>query len=229
MKTLICIPAHNEEDNIAEIIRACQKYGEVLVIDDGSTDNTFEIALQTALVIHNPPGSQYGDGFIQGCEWALYKNGIQVVFMNAGGSHFPEDIPRLLKGLEGNDMVIGSRILRHSVCRQPLIRRPLTYLATRFLGLLVGEKRVDYSSFRAFNYWAMVVAYDLAKSLPKETRLFNPLLTYKLYKSGLKIKQAPISYRAINNQLHLEKFIQVAWILLKYMIRSKRLNIGSNR
>ncbi len=215
MIPLICIPARNEEDNIAEIVKACQEYGEVFVIDDGSTDNTLEIALQVTETIHNPPGSQYGDGFIQGCEWALYKNGRQVVFMNAGGSHFPEDIPRLLKELESNDMVIGSRILKHSVCKQPLIRRPLTYLATRFLGLLVGEKQVDYSSFRAFNYWAMVVAYDLAKNLPKETRLFNPLLAYKLYKSGLKIKQVPISYQAINNQLHLWKFVQTFFLLIR--------------
>ncbi len=217
MQPLIVICAHNEEDNIAEIVRACKEYGDVYVVDDGSTDDTADRADKVARwVFFNGVGSQYGDGFRQGCYGAEVREAKQVVFMNAGGSHFPGDIPRLLEGLKDADVVIGSRIVPHAICIQPWFRVPMTHLATWVLGKFLGRAPVDYSSFRAFNKWGAVVAHDIALALPKETRLFNPLLTYKLYKSGLKINHVPISYKAINNQLHLGKFIKTFWTLLKY-------------
>lgn len=107
----VIIPAKNEARSIAGLVRRCQSQpgcAEVLVVDDGSDDETGTLAEnEGALVVRHPYSK--GNG-------AAIKSGVRVasqdiiVFMDADGQHSPEDVPRLLEKLgRGYDMVVGAR------------------------------------------------------------------------------------------------------------------------
>ena len=107
----IVIPAKNEENTIAEIVKSALVYSnDVLVIDGNSTDKTAEIAKSVGARIINISPKGKGNALCGSIEYI--KNPI-TVFMDADGSHIPEDIPKLVAPiLEGKaDHVSGSRLL----------------------------------------------------------------------------------------------------------------------
>jgi len=109
-KITVIIPTKNEEKSIGEIIEQAKAFAdEILVVDGHSTDRTREIASEKGAKVVLDRGKGKGDGVRVGITEA--KENI-IVFIDADGSHNPEDIPRLLKPiLEGEaDLVVGSRI-----------------------------------------------------------------------------------------------------------------------
>lgn len=107
----VVIPAYNEEENIVRVVEGIGglRLGdvEIIVVDDGSTDRTAPLAERAgAKVVRHP--YNIGNG-------AAVKSGIReakgdvIVTMDGDGQHDPADIPRLIKALGGNDMVVGAR------------------------------------------------------------------------------------------------------------------------
>lgn len=108
-KITVVIPTRNEEQTIAEIIEGCKPYAdEVLVIDGHSTDKTREIAKELGVRVEFDHGKGKGDALRTAL--GIAKGDI-VVFIDADGSHDPNDIPKLVQPIvEGKaDMVVGSR------------------------------------------------------------------------------------------------------------------------
>ncbi len=106
----VIIPTKNEENSIGEIIEQVKAFAdEILVVDGHSTDQTREIASQKGARVILDRGKGKGDGVRIGITEA--KKDI-IVFIDADGSHNPEDIPKLLKPiLKGEaDLVVGSKI-----------------------------------------------------------------------------------------------------------------------
>jgi glycosyltransferase involved in cell wall biosynthesis len=110
-----CIPAHNEESNIARvIIKAGHHVDRVIVCDDGSTDLTAEIASRLgAVVLRHEKNIGYGASIATLFNFALGSPVDAMVTIDADGQHEADDIPRILEPLaEGKaDIVIGSRFL----------------------------------------------------------------------------------------------------------------------
>lgn len=110
-KVTVVIPTLNEEKTLAKIISACSKYADKIIVSDGgSTDNTIKIAQDLGVeVLTNIPK---GKG--QAIRFTIehIKSDI-TVFIDADGSHDPEDIPRLIEPILENkaDHVTGSRLL----------------------------------------------------------------------------------------------------------------------
>jgi glycosyltransferase involved in cell wall biosynthesis len=115
IKILVCIPAFNEAKNIAEIIAKSKKYAdEVIVYDDGSTDETYETANSAgATVIRNPENKGYGVAIRSLFQAAKQENADIMVTLDADGQHDPDQIPQVIEPLlkQRFDMVIGSRFL----------------------------------------------------------------------------------------------------------------------
>ncbi|MEA1081414.1 glycosyltransferase family 2 protein [Marinobacter qingdaonensis] len=110
-KVTVVIPAKNEAQSIGELvgqIRAGRWVDEIIVVDDGSTDGTGEIAeAKGARVLSHPYSKGNGAAIKTGARHAI---GDVLVFMDADGQHKPSEIPRLLSRLsDGYDMVVGSR------------------------------------------------------------------------------------------------------------------------
>ena len=153
--TVAAMPAYNEAKSIYDIVVECKKYVDsVIVIDDGSSDNTADVAESAgAYVVKHPKNLGYG-GAIRSCfETARNLNVRQMVIIDSDGQHNPADIPRLLKPLEkGVDMVIGSRFIENKSEHIPSYRKvgmKVLDTATNFVG---GINVTDsQSGFRAYN------------------------------------------------------------------------------
>lgn len=214
--TCIVIPAHNEADNILEMVTRCQRFGTVIVVDDGSTDNTNALLrAQRIPLVTNPTGSQHGDGIRAGLHYALeYWGAENIVTIDAGLSYFPESIPTLLGTLYDCDLAIGSRVMDGAWRQQPWGRRLLTTLGTRLLGALTDCTTLDYASFRAYTPAAARRVLELGATLDQRCHVFNPALIYLLQRSGLTIRQVPVSYTATNSTLDLSATLGALWALL---------------
>lgn len=111
----VAIPCFNEARFIADVVTRARKYvPEVIVVDDGSTDGTAEVAAKAgATVIEH--SRQKGAGVAtKTCFLAALERGVDIlVTIDGDGQHDPDDLPALLApALEGADIVIGARFLR---------------------------------------------------------------------------------------------------------------------
>jgi glycosyltransferase involved in cell wall biosynthesis len=110
--TIAAIPAYNEERSIARIVTGAKKYvDQVVVVDDGSSDATAEIAESAgAYVIRHEMNGGYGAALRTCFETARTLDADKMVIIDSDGQHDPEEIPKLLRPLNrGADLVIGSR------------------------------------------------------------------------------------------------------------------------
>ncbi|MDN5847326.1 MAG: glycosyltransferase family 2 protein [Candidatus Nitrosocosmicus sp.] len=125
-KVIAIIPALNESLRISEIVNEVKKYvNTVIVVDDGSTDDTFEKALQPRVkVIRNNRNRGKGVALKRGLIESLQYRPDIIVTIDADGQHDPKDIPRIIKPIKDGlaDMVIGSRYNSQSINEVPLIR-----------------------------------------------------------------------------------------------------------
>ena len=152
MRLSIVLPAKNESAAIGSTVAGIrQQYPdtaevEVLVVNDGSTDDTAAVAAAAgARVVHHPYSKGNGAAIKTGARAAL---GEVLVFMDADGQHDPADIPRLLDKLnQGHDMVVGAR----QKGSQASVGRGLANgLYNRLASWMTGHKVEDLTSgFRA--------------------------------------------------------------------------------
>ena len=156
----IILPAKNEALAIGTTVAGiCERFpdAEVIVVNDGSTDNTLEVAQAAgARVVSHPYSKGNGAAIKTGARAAT---GEVLVFMDADGQHDPADIPRLLERLEqGHDMVVGARQKgsQASVGRG-VANTFYNWLATYMTGhkiedLTSGMRAVRADKFREFLY-----------------------------------------------------------------------------
>jgi glycosyltransferase involved in cell wall biosynthesis len=153
--TIAAMPAHNEANTIANVILGCQKYvDKIVVVDDGSYDNTAELAESLgAYVVRHETNKGYGAALKNCFETARKLNANAMVIIDSDGQHNPHEIPQLLEPLKyGFDLVIGSRFVNGNGKNVPAYRKmgmQVLDFATSFAG---GLKVTDsQSGFRAYN------------------------------------------------------------------------------
>ena len=113
MSILVCIPAFNEGKVIDKVIKNCLKFSDkVVVCDDGSTDNTSEVADNAGVdVIRHEKNIGKGEALRSLFKFAAHSNNDVIVTIDGDGQFLPEEIPKLVKGIEENksDIVVGYR------------------------------------------------------------------------------------------------------------------------
>jgi glycosyltransferase involved in cell wall biosynthesis len=105
------IPAFNESRSIGDVIRNASKYLDIIVVDDGSIDNTEQVAkLNGAIIIKHKFNEGYEKALSSGLEHALLLGYTHAITLDADGQHNPELINLFIEKLnEGNNLVIGVR------------------------------------------------------------------------------------------------------------------------
>ena len=208
----LIIPAYNEEAAIADILRRCLKAREVLrretglsaveivVVDDGSTDRTREIAAsfsEVRLVVH--PGNQgYGAALMSGFAAAA---GELLGFLDADGTCDPRVFVPMYRALsqERADMVVGNRL--HPGSRMPVLRRVGNIFYAEVISRLSGVSvRDSASGMRLFRRELL----ERLKPLPAGLH-FTPAMTARAACLGARLVEIPIPYaeRQGSSKLHV--------------------------
>jgi len=183
----IIIPAYNEEEGIVSVIKGLNnvvEMHEIIIVDDGSTDNTFNLASKTgARVVHHPYNKGYG---------AALKTGIRnaktdiVLLMDADGQHRAEDASRILQYMDEYDMVVGSRTRNSHVST---LRKPGKKILSIVANYLSGTNIPDLNSgFRAIK---RDMVMDFMHILPNGFS-FTTTITLAALTSGYSVKYLPI-------------------------------------
>jgi len=155
---LFLIPALNEQGRVGEVVREIlDRYpdSEVVVVDDGSTDETADEAREAgAHLLAHPFHMGYGAALQTGYKYALRRGVERLVQIDGDGQHPPAEIDRLLERLdEGDlDLVVGSRFRGRGRYRMPLMRRLGSWCFSVITSALVGRRVSDPTSgFQAMN------------------------------------------------------------------------------
>jgi glycosyltransferase involved in cell wall biosynthesis len=188
----VIIPAFNEEEGIEKVLNELKllelgKNSEIIVVDDCSTDQTFQRAsIKGVKVIHHNQNLGYGAALKTGIRHA--KNGI-IIITDADGSYPIKNIPIILENIKDVDMVVGARVEKK--VHIPFFRRPAKWFINKLANRLSGVKIPDLNSgFRAMRKERVERFYSI---LPNSFS-FTTTLTLAFLTNGYSVKFIPIEY-----------------------------------
>ena len=185
----VIIPVLNEEKSIGLVLGAIPEglVSRVIVVDNGSTDRTGEVAQAAGAIVVSEPQRGYGAACLKGIEEAKrYDPGI-IVFLDGDFSDHPEEMPALIKPIveDGYDMVIGSRMIgEREPGAQPIQSMIGNFMVPRIIRFLYGAHYTDLGPFRA-------IRFDRLLDLNMQDRNFG-------WTVEMQIKAAKWKYRTID-------------------------------
>ena len=193
-KIAVIIPALNEEKTLPLVLNdiPADLIDEVVVIDNGSSDRTPEIAKELGATVLSESRRGYGYPCLKGIEYLKAKRPDIVVFLDGNYSDYPDEISRLVEPImtDDDDLVLGSRVMGQA--RKGALRFPVRFgnlLATTLINIFYGFKYTDLGPFRAIKF-KKLLQLDMNDNLG-----WTVEMQAKAVKCKLKIKEAPVSYR----------------------------------
>jgi glycosyltransferase involved in cell wall biosynthesis len=190
----VIIPALNEEEAIGDVVRAvlAEPIDEVIVVDNGSTDQTAARARSAGARIVSEPRRGYGRACQAGLG-AVARDCSIIAFLDGDGSDCSEMLIRLIEPILAGkeDFVIGSRIRGH---REPGSMNRQQVIAARLAGWLLyrlyGVRYTDMSPFRAIKREAL-----MQLGMRESTYGWNLEMQIRASRAGLRILETPVDHR----------------------------------
>ncbi len=190
-KVYIILPAYSESKVIKEVIASIKKegYKKIIVVDDGSSDNTYQEAKSTGVItISHPINRGKGAATQTGIDAAKLLNADIIVTMDSDGQHDPKDIKKLIKPIleDKADVVIGSRMLNgQDMPKSRIIMNKIANIVTYiFFGIMVSDSQ---SGLRAYSKKASNNVYTYMDRYEFESEMLG-----QIKDANLKIKEVPI-------------------------------------
>lgn len=227
MKRLIIVPAYNEAKVIYQTLASLKntlrhkKSFDILVVDDGSTDNTSREALKAKVkVIQHKLNRGLGGALGTGLAYArIHKYDLAVTF-DADGQHDPRDIIIAVKPVEEKiaDIVIGTRT-RSNMGQMPLDRKIINWLSNIVTWVFFGIWTSDsQSGFRAFSKKALRVVEIKTEKMEVSSEIFAEIKKHHLRVSEVPIRVIYTEYSRSKGQDNLNA-INVLYKLLLRLFR----------
>ena len=193
-KISVIIPALNEEESIGQVLNDIpgEIVEEVIVVDNGSSDNTVTVSKGLGANVILEPLKGYGAACLRGISILKQDTDI-VVFLDADYSDYPQDLHTVVKPIIDDDaeMVIGSRMLgvrkKGALLPQAIFGNKL---ATFLIRLFWGFKYTDLGPFRAIKYRDLIALNMIDKNFG-----WTVEMQIKALKKGLRIAEVPVRYR----------------------------------
>lgn len=219
----VIIPAYNEEVGIYEsiikvkkILDEAQIEHEIIVVDDGSRDNTFNLAQKAgAVVIKHLKNFGYGASLKSGIKYA--KNEL-IIITDADGTYPAKDLPEIILKMDEADMVVGSRVGQD--VKIPWVRKPAKWFLKRLASYITGDSIPDLNSgLRAFRRECALQYFSI---LPDKFS-FTTTITVAMICNGYNVVYIPIDYykRAGKSKI-------VPWDFINFSILVIRLSMLFN-
>ena len=193
MTTSVVIPALDEADSIAELLASIPPVDRVLVVDNGSTDRTAEIARQHGAQVVYEPRRGYGSAIQAGMAALTQAPPEILVILDADRADPPECLPQLCDPILRNeaDFVLSDRTRTADPGALSLPQRAGNALAVRLMARATGYRYRDMGPFRAIRWRALV-----ALEMRDPTWGWNVEMQMKAVHHGLRIREIPLPYRA---------------------------------
>ncbi len=200
---VIVLPAYGEETVIEDVINSIRRegYKNIVVVDDGSTDNTYKKCLGSGVIsLRHTINRGKGAATQTGLDAAKLLNADIAITMDSDGQHDPKDIKKLIQPIiEGKaDVVIGSRMLdtKDMPKSRILMNKIANWITYLFFGVLVSDSQ---SGFRAYSQKALNSVYTYLDRYEFESEMLGQIKRCKL-----KIKEVPI--KVIYTEYSLNKY-----------------------
>lgn len=187
----VVIPALNEEDALPGVLAALPPSARAIVVDNGSTDRTAEVARAAGATVISEPRRGYGSAVQAGIRWLQEDPPAVLVILDADHADRPELLPHLVDPIleDRADFVLADRTLTAAPGALTRTQRAGNALATSLIRLVTGHRYRDMGPFRALR-WSAVVAMDLRDP----TYGWNVEMQIKAVRAGLRILEIPLPY-----------------------------------
>lgn len=225
---LIVIPAYNEESNLKRVIQSLKQQLEevdMVIIDDGSTDNTARMASKMGvMVLSHPTNLGYISAVQTGFKFAEKKNYPYVILFDGDGQHDPSNIADFIDKIQSDhvDVVIGSRFLHKSKMKVGLTKR----VVIQFFSLLIygitkkyiTDPTSGYKAYKAKVYRKFINSKDFYYDLPDSNFIIDILL------QNFSIEEIPVNMydrehgKSKIHQSGIKPFIYLVQTLLSILI-----------
>ena len=225
----IIIPAYNEAEAISGVLKTIKdvmtssnwKY-EIIVIDDGSTDNTAEIVRKIPRIkfLRNESNKGYGAALKEGIKRSTTGT---IVMMDADGTYPAQEIPNLIRHMEKYDMAVGART--GGKVEIPILRRPAKFFLSLLANYLSGIKIPDLNS--GMRVFKKDVVMRFLNILPSGFS-FTTTLTLACLSKDYSVKYVPINYykRKGQSTIHpIKDFMNFTLLIFRTIMYFKPLKV----
>lgn len=216
MRACVIIPTYNESKTIAGLIRQVQSNGlEVIVIDDGSRDNTADIAeASKAFVLRNVKNLGKGASLAKGYDFALTHGFDAVISMDGDGQHSSDDLPVFIRQAEFSDcaIIVGNRM--SSIKQMPALRVATNRFMSWLISLVTGQRIPDTQcGFR-------LIKKELLEKLNLSTSKYETEseILIQAARLGFKIESVPVRTIYSGQKSQINPFVDTLRFL-RFIIR----------
>jgi len=193
---IVIIPAFNEASSIGKVLADIpSQVNEVIVVNNGSTDDTAKVASKGNATVLQEDRKGYGYACLKGMEYIATKNEQPsiVVFLDGDYSDYPEELNKIVDPIlnENVDIVIGARVKELRELGSMTFPQIFgNWLATRLMWLFFGSKFTDLGPFRAIEYNKL-----LALNMEDKTYGWTVEMQLKALKKKYIYREIPVKYR----------------------------------
>ncbi|HXY55142.1 MAG TPA: glycosyltransferase family 2 protein [Nitrospirota bacterium] len=220
MKTLIIVPAYNEEESLPGVIRDLReniRFADILVVNDGSRDATARTAEEMGVVVVSLPFNLGIGGAMQAGYLYAEQGGYDIaVQFDGDGQHLAGEIEKLLRQInEGSaDLVVGSRFLKRGRYNASVFRKIGIWIFSAVLSRILGMPVTDSTSgFRAAN--RRVITF-FSRTYPDDYPEVEALVL--LHKAKMRIAEVPVSMRERTGGRSSITPIRSAYYMIKVLL-----------